>query len=342
MLQIGLGARGKMWASIIAARRDVVLSGAVDVNPAARAAFAQTYPDVPLFDHIDAALVATKSDGALIVTSPVGRLAQARLLFEAGLPLLVEKPLALDLQEAAAIVRLAERLKRCLMIALQFRYLPASQKIRELVQADVFGPVGFGQFTYQRNRDGRAPHLNKYPLTMGHPMMLEQSIHHLDLIRYCYGREVVQVMCRQWNPSWSMYAHDANVNCLLTLEGGMEVNYLGTWTGGWDNLQFQWRTDCARGVIVQRQLFDDLATARTSDAELTPVSLPSFRAFYDDSSILLSRFIAHLRNGAPLECSGEDHLRTLALCFAAIESSETGRAVRMEEFDRKVKEISDA
>ena len=55
----------------------------------------------------------------------------------------------------------------------------------------------------------------------------------------------------------------------------MEVDYLGTWAGGWNELKFQWRTDCADGVIVQRELFADLATARTGDAALTPHLSPT-------------------------------------------------------------------
>ena len=282
---------------------------------------------MPGFPDLDTALAATASDAVLLVTPPDGHLAQARRIFAAGLPLLAEKPLTLDLAEAVEIVRLAEQAKLPLMVGLNFRYLPVSRKIRELVTTEALGRPGFGQFTYLRNRDGRAPRLNKYPLTMRHPMMLEQSIHHLDLIRFCYGREVEQVLCRTWNPPWSMYAHDSNVSCLLTLEGGLEVNYLGTWTGGWNEMEFQWRTDCADGVIVQRQLFEDLAVARTGDPALTPVALRPCRAFYDDTAALLGAFLAHLTQGAPLECSGADHLRTLALCFAAIESSETGRAV---------------
>ncbi|MBX2996931.1 MAG: hypothetical protein KF893_00365 [Caldilineaceae bacterium] len=39
-----------------------------------------------------------------------------------------------------------------------------------------------------------------------------------------------------------------------------------------------------------------------------------------------------MRDGAELECSGLNHLRTLALCFAAIESSDTGKTVEMGEF----------
>jgi predicted dehydrogenase len=271
----------------------------------------------------------------LLVTPPDGHLEQARLIFAAGLPLLAEKPLALKLEEAVKIVRLAGDAHLPLMVGLNFRYLPVSRMIREMVTAGSLGDPGFGMFAYLRNRDGRAPHLNKYPLVMRHPMMLEQSIHHLDLIRYCYAREALTVTCRTWNPPWSMYAHDSNVSCLLTLDGGMEVNYIGTWTGGWNEMQFQWRTDCAQGVIVQRQLFEDLAYARLGDETLTPIDLPPFRAFYDDTSALLAAFVAHVRDGAPLECSGVDHLYTLALCFAAIESSESGRAVRMGDFYRR-------
>ena len=68
------------------------------------------------------------------------------------------------------------------------------------------------------------------------------------------------------------------------------------------------------------------------DTELSPVELANCEPFYDDSSALLCAFVAHVRDGVPVECSGADHLITLALCFAAIESSETGRTVNLAEF----------
>lgn len=332
LLLVGLGNRGRMWAEIINRRADVILSGVVDVDPARLQGLKQERPSVPVFTDLATALKETDSHGVLLVTPPAGHLAQTRTVAAAGLPLLAEKPLTLDLREAVEIVDLMDAAGLPLMVGLNFRFLPVSQAVRELVMAETLGAPGFGQFTYQRNRDGRAPRLNKYPLTMQHPMMLEQSIHHLDLIRFCYDRPVETVYCRTWNPSWSMYAHDSNVSCLLTLADGLEVNYLGTWTGGWNALQFEWRTDCAEGVIIQRQLFADLATARVDDPALTPVPLAPCEPFYDDSDALLSAFIVHLRADAPLPCSGRDHLQTLALCFAAIESSSTGRVVAMADF----------
>lgn len=334
-LLVGLGNRGGMWADILAAHPTATLAGAVDVDPARREAFGARRPGVPLQADLASGLKAGGADAVLLVTPPDGHLDQAKAVADAGLPLLAEKPLAADLGEAAAIVRLMERAGLPLSVGLNFRYLPVSIAIRDLVRREAFGRPGFGQFTYQRNRDGLRPGLNRYPLTMRHPMMLEQSIHHLDLLRFAYGREPEIVACRSFNPPWSMYAHDSNVACLIGFEGGLEATYLGTWTGGWNELKFEWRTDCAGGVIIQRQLFSDLVTARMGDSQPTPVALPEARAFVDDSRALLDAFIAAVTAGAPPPCGGRDHLRSLALCFAAIEAAKTGRNVAMAEFHRR-------
>ena len=178
-LLAGLGNRGRQWAAILAAHPDAALAAAVDVDAARREGFVAAHPGVPVFADLAAGLVAGGVDAVLLVTPPDGHLAQAREIFAAGLPLLAEKPLALDLAEAAEIVRLAAAQRRPLSVGLNFRYLPVSVALRDALARRVVGAPGFGQFTYQRSRDGRLPRLNKYPLTMRHPMMLEQSIHHI-------------------------------------------------------------------------------------------------------------------------------------------------------------------
>lgn len=71
---------------------------------------------------------------ALVVATPAathGRLALRAL--EAGKDVFVEKPLALDLDEAAAVVRTAERLGRVAMVGHLLQYHPAFLRLRELV-----------------------------------------------------------------------------------------------------------------------------------------------------------------------------------------------------------------
>ncbi|NEX46640.1 Gfo/Idh/MocA family protein [Pseudotabrizicola algicola] len=332
LLLIGAGTRGRMWAQVVAESPCVEIAAVVDPSPAAREMFEAEHPGLPWFAEIDPALAAERFDAAILVTPPDGHLAQCRLLFDAGLPVLAEKPLSTSLADTVGIIDAADASGMPLSVGLNFRYLPVSMEMRDWLRGERLGKVGFGQFRYLRNRDGRRPGINRYPLTMRHPMMLEQTIHHLDLIRFCHGREVAAIACHTWNPPWSMYAHDANVHCLLTLEDGAEVNYFGTWSGGWNNPGFEWRIDCTEGVIIQRELHSDLAYAHRADPDLTAIPLPDARPYYDDSIALLGAFLASLRGEVPLPCDGRDHLRSLALCFAGIESGETGRIIRMSDF----------
>lgn len=332
LLQIGAGNRGRMWAEVARRHGGATVAAIVDPSATSLALFADTNPKVPAFSSIEAALTAGPYDGSVLVTPPDGHLDQCRRLFGAGLPILAEKPLATTLDDAAAIVEMADTFGLPLTVGLNFRYLPVNQTMRDWLARKALGQVGFGQFIYRTNRNGRRPGINRYPLDMKHVMMLEQSIHHLDLIRFVHAQEVVRIAAREWNPPWSMYAHDANVSCLLTLADGAEVNYFGTWSGGWDKYLFEWRIDCAEGVLVQQKLHSDLAYARSADADLTPITIDAAEPYYDDSVPLLDGFISAVRGNGPVPCDGRDHLRTLALCFAGIESGQTGKTIEMENY----------
>lgn len=333
ILQIGCGARGKMWDEVAHRIDGVEAVGYVD-RDLDRARVLAGPRGKPAFDHLSAALRAVEADAVVLVTPPFSdqRLTQFDALIRYGRPIVAEKPLTLDLASSARIVADFEAAGIPLSISLQFRYLPVTQTYRQLLQERRFGRPGFAQFSYLRNRDGRAPHLNKYPLTMDHPMLLEQTVHHYDLIRFCYDAEPVSLRAHTWNAHWSLYAHDANVDSLIELSNGVTVQYLGTWTAGWNELIFEWRTDCDGGVITQRQLFEDLRTAAIDDKALTSVPLAPFTPFMDDTERLLREFVTCVRSGRPVPCGGRDHLRTLAMVFAAIESNETGMRVDMAKF----------
>jgi hypothetical protein len=46
----------------------------------------------------------------------------------------------------------------------------------------------------------------------------------------------------------------------------MRVNYLGSWTSGWNRFCFEWCTDCDGGVVIQRKQSSDLHAARMDPA----------------------------------------------------------------------------
>ena len=328
VLLAGVGVRGRHWARVIQGSARAELIALVDPAAAALERARDEFGPLPAFESVKAALAALDEVDALVLANPpMGRQAIVEAAIARKLPLLIEKPLALDLDEAAGLVRMAEAGGVSLMVGLNFRYLAVTQAMMRLLADEAVGRAEFARFTYERWRDGRRPDLNDYPLEMQHPMLWEQSIHHFDLMRYVYGQEPLRVQCQTWNPSWSMYRHDSNVAALIEFDGGLRVNYQGTWQGNWAAPGFEWRSDCVEGIITQREEFGDLSYARRDDGELTRVPLPPHERWISETRALFSAFVAHVLDGADLQCSGRDHLMSLAMLQACIESSASGSGV---------------
>ncbi len=327
----GLGVRGRHWAEVLrrTARCEVVAY--VDPNPAARQRLNEQLGERPGFNTPEEALAAMPDVGGIVLANPpIGRKAQIQAAAERHIPMLVEKPLALSVAEAAEMVGIAERHQTPLMVGLNFRYLAVTKATRQLLADSTVGQPEFARFTYERYRDGNRPDLNKYPLQMDQPMLWEQSIHHFDLMRYVYGAEPVEVQSRTWNPSWSMYESDANVAALFTFSNGMTVNYQGTWQSGWSVPNFEWRTDCTNGVIVQKDQFGALHMATQPAAALSPIDLPPHELWITETQGLLDAFVNTVMDHKPLECSGRDHLQSLAMVEACAISSRESRTVSID------------
>lgn len=342
VLQIGLGARGRMWARIVQASQMAQPAAYVEPRPEARqqaqaeilgaAGVPGGASEAPVIPDLDAALRTVEADLALVVTPPEGRRELIQALLARGLHVLAEKPLALSFSDALAVVSSAEEAERQLGVVQNFRYMPSSRALRERVQSGRYGQPTSATVLYVRNRDGMAPRLNKYPLVMDHPMLLEQSIHHLDLLRFVYDAEPEAVSCVEWNPSGSMYRGDACAAALIQMQGGLTVTYHGTWVSGSEAMAFHWRTDFERGVLIQRELFGDLVEGGITDTALQPLSLPASEPFFSDSLALLEDFIGACREGRLFGSSGRDHLRTLSLTLACIESARLGQRVSIGDF----------
>ncbi len=328
---VGLGARARIWRRVVEEHPDCRLVGLVETD---RERLAEVMAEIPgAFggSTLEDVIARVDADVALLCTPPAGRHAQVAAACAAGLAILAEKPLADSVADAESHVAAAAAAGVPLAVGLNFRYLAVTRALKTLFSPDRLGPPEFGRFTYERWRDGRLPHLNTYPLSMSHPMLWEQSVHHFDLMRFVYGAEPVRISARTFNPSWSMYEGDANVAALITFTSGIEVSYHGTWAGNWQKLGFEWRTECRRGVAVQKEMFGKLGYALREDPELTAVALPEEEPWLDDARALLQDFVSHLREGTPLPCPGTDHLKSLRMVDACIRASKRVETVTLDE-----------
>lgn len=335
-LLVGVGTRGKTWTRLLHDEPLTETVAYVDTDPAAFAWLAEHYAVPPAQCYTDYATALREVRPALVLlaTPPMNRYGEVVAAFDAGAHVLSEKPLTLDFAEGIRIVRAAEDAGRGFAVGLNFRYQHCVTKAREIYRSDEIGTPSFAQYVYWRNRDGRRPGINKFPLTMRQPMLYEQTIHHLDEIRFAYDAEVERVTCRCHNPPWSMYRDHATVQATLEMTGGLLVEYFGTWSGQTKVNQFLWRTDCTNGALFQHDLFADLAIARGPDAtDAEPIPLPYQEPLTDDARLMLADVAAQLLAGKLRpHPSGMDHLKTFGLIAACEESHTTGQPVTMAEF----------
>jgi predicted dehydrogenase len=334
---VGVGQRGKQWAQVVCREPDAQLVACVDSEPANLewAAAQAGMERNALFAELPQALDAVEADMVILAIPPMIRYEYGLMVLARGLPIIAEKPLTVDFAEAIDLSRRAAAAGLPLVSGFNFRYLNVTQTAKQLLAGGELGAPGMARYIYWLHRDGMKPGGNRYPLWMEHPMLLEQTIHHLDLFRYTYGSEVKWIWCKTQNPPWSRYAYDATAIAVLELENGMVVNYCGTWMGQSLVREFEWRTDYSGGALLQTDIYSDLYRANAGEEQWQPVDVPPDQAYIDDTHKLLNGVIRDLTTGRPPQPSAGDNLRTLALVFACIESAQTGERIEMESFYRR-------
>ena len=113
-----------------------------DVQPSQLNALQRQY-SVPACDSYPELLRMPDVQGIVIATPAVQHYALARQALEAGKDVFVEKPLALHVEEAEALTRLAESRGRILMVGHLLHYHPAIRRLKELVRGGALGKIEY-------------------------------------------------------------------------------------------------------------------------------------------------------------------------------------------------------
>jgi predicted dehydrogenase len=98
----GAGTIGQAHMAVIAGNRDWVLSAIVDPSPAADGLANQF--GLPLYKSLAALLAQDRPDGIILATPNPLHVPQALACIEAGVPALLEKPIATTVEEAQTLV----------------------------------------------------------------------------------------------------------------------------------------------------------------------------------------------------------------------------------------------
>ncbi|WP_116126908.1 Gfo/Idh/MocA family protein [Lewinella sp. IMCC34183] len=192
---IGLGHIGRRHASLIAAHPGAELAAVCDTRPRAALDWPTgVAPHLPLFPSL-ADLLSTVPVEVACICTPNGHHAdQAIRCLNAGLDVVVEKPLALTVADCDAILAAADRAGRRVFGVMQNRYSPASAWLKDIVDAGLLGRIRQVHLDCFWNRDARyyrdgsgRPHPWHGDAELDGGVLFTQFAHFIDLLCWVFG-----------------------------------------------------------------------------------------------------------------------------------------------------------
>jgi predicted dehydrogenase len=135
----GAGYIGQAHIGVALNSPSCVLSAIVDPSPAAVALAAQA--GVPLFSSIEDLLANNRPDGLVLATPNQLHVPQALQCIDAGLPILLEKPIATSVAEGEQLVRVVAATGAKVLIGHHRAHSPIMAKAREVLDSGKLGQL---------------------------------------------------------------------------------------------------------------------------------------------------------------------------------------------------------
>jgi predicted dehydrogenase len=311
---IGAGGVASRHARVLSDLPNAQLMGVTDVVPRAAEALAGTYgarvfPDV-------AALLRAGPDAVYVCIPPFAHGEAERAVIAAGLPLFVEKPIAVDRDTAVQIARLITERGLLTSVGHHWRYLGVVERARALLGDR---PVRLVTGAWL----DKVPPVAWWPRRdlSGGPVV-EQAAHVLDLARHLVGEVTAVWAAGNGTPPPGDGADvDGATAAALRFARGAVGTVAATCVLGWkEKAGLEIYADGLSLAVSETGL-----VVRTAEGRSTVDSDP------DSARVAVDReFINAVRGeGADIRVPYAEALRTHELALAVAESAATGRTVTL-------------
>ena len=200
----------------------------------------------------------------------------------------------------------------------------------------LFGDIGLLQAVKIRFRR-HLPDVIENPehsiYVLPHSILLDMSVHHVDLLRFMTQHEVASVVAVEHDTPDNAFKHPSNALCLMRLEGDIPVIWDGDWCarGATTSWEGEWQFVGSRGRLFWDGVID--LAFRTSVRLEIPgqevQELISVEPVQERRLPLLEHFIDSIGRGQQPEPSIEDNRKTLAVVFGSLESVLKKEEVRL-------------
>lgn len=275
------------------------------------------------FTDFNEACEKVKADFCGIATPPQFHSPMAIAAMEHGMPVICEKPIADTLDAAKAMLRTAQKTSLPCAIIQNYRYAPNKQ---ELVRIRDEGRLGrlqhiVGRYACDYRQHGR---WGGWRHDMDFGLLVEGSVHHMDMLRFLSGGDCETLIGFGWNPEWSSFKHYSSGMYLMRMNNDIHTFYEGNSTAaGITNCWHQeyYRAEFEEGT-VEIAAGNEMKIYRVGQETEVYQATSMARAGHE---YLFDEFLHWLDGGQPSATRIEDNIKSFAMIIAAMETTADGQ-----------------
>lgn len=206
-----------------------------------------------LFDSIEIAFESVKPDFCIVVLPPHVHTEAYEIAIKNKVPILSEKPISDNYDDCVKTYNLVKKNKIKMAVIQNYRYEGPIMTMKKILDSGELGKIDYIVARYASDyRKAKSWDVGSV-YEMKEPLLLEGSIHHMDMIRYLSDSNCKTIQGISWNPKWSTFIGNSNTLNLLTMKNGVKAIYEGN-SNEAGNInrwhQEYYRVECENGSIT--------------------------------------------------------------------------------------------
>src|SRR5512134_3429807 len=188
VIHVGVGVFGRRWCSEFltnnVADGTIEVAALVDLDAAALeyGREALRLPPERCFTDAAKAFASVPADFCTIAVQPAHHEAIIDLALARGLDILCEKPIADTLEASVRIARKVAAAGRKMAVTMSHRFDQDKTTLRRIVRSGILGPINAIGMRFQGDMRQHMAWSSLFRHRMLDPLLIEGSIHHLDII----------------------------------------------------------------------------------------------------------------------------------------------------------------
>ena len=329
VVHVGCGGISAEWLRHPFIKERVDILAFVDINPenARKRANEFGFPEAEVSTDLEAMLDKHHPDAVFDTTIPAAHKSVTLAALAHGCHVLGEKPMADTLENGKEMVAAAKRAGKVYAVTQTRRYNRNLQRLVKFIRSGAIGKVETVQSDFFIGA-----HFGGFRDAMRHVLILDMAIHTFDAARLISGENPESVICEDWNPNSSWYAHGASAMAFFRMTNNVRYLYHGSWCAEGLNESWEavWRVIGSKGSVTwdgNEKIVAEVLAPNPGDGFIRDhvmVEVPPCTPDLKDGAHagIIADFLDCMEAGKVPETVCTDNIHSLAMVCAAIDSAE--------------------